>query len=225
MKREEYEMVTGANIVAKAQEFLGQPNSDGIDGNGVHPWAFWCEAFVEMVHEQCGLIRVRYPTALVHARSMDLSPGRAPEGAMIFFGTDFFFPDGHVAISLGDGSCIGTVTDGSGVGVRNFNETTNGYLGWAYHPGVDVAMAPTSTYFADGNPFGEIPVKTPFWGRWHQLDALGLALPTYGWPKAEEITTADGRRIQQFERGWLGIGDGQSPWNVVTLMPNEVPAQ
>ncbi len=113
-------MVTPQDVVDKAMSFVGQPNSDGSDGNHPlhHPWAFWCEAFVEMVHEQLGLTRVRRDSALAHAQALNLSGGPAPAGAMVFFGTAFFPEDGHVAISLGDGTCVGTVTDGTGVGIR-----------------------------------------------------------------------------------------------------------
>jgi hypothetical protein len=217
------EMVTGMDIMNKAAAFIGQPDSNGIDGNGLHPWSLWCEAFVEMVHEQCGLTRVRYPSALSHARSMNLSPGRAPVGAMVFFGTDFYFPDGHISIATGDGRCLGTVTDGTGVGFRNWNETTTGYLGWAYHAGIVTSVQVQTTFFADGNPFGNIPLKPPFWGRWHQLDQQGLALPIFGWPKATERVVG-GRRMQEFERGWLATGEGQNPWDVVTLLKSEWPA-
>jgi hypothetical protein len=135
-------VVTGQDVVDKAAEFIGQRDSNGIDGNGPHPWAFWCEAFVEMVHEQLGLHRVRRETALAHAAAVALKAGRAPIGAMVFFGTEFFQDGGHVAISTGDGGCIGTVTDGMGVDRRQLNETTRGYLGWAYHPGVRPGAVP-----------------------------------------------------------------------------------
>jgi hypothetical protein len=83
---------------------------------------------------------------------------------------------------------------------------------------------PPDTFFISGNPFGQVPVKVPFWNRWHALDAVGLALPTLGFAKVAETTTAAGRRVQQFERGWLGLQDADDPWNVVTLMPDEVAA-
>ncbi|MCA1723035.1 MAG: hypothetical protein LC748_02020, partial [Thermomicrobia bacterium] len=78
------------------------------------------------------------------------------------------------------------------------------------------------TFFVDGNPKGNIPVKIPFWNRWHLLDTQGLALPTLGYPVAPE-QSVNGRRVQEFERGWLGLQDAPEPWNVVTLFPSEWP--
>src|SRR5262245_22777951 len=123
MRQRRQTMVTPQAVVNEAMSYIGQARSDGRDGNQPpdHPWAFWCEAFVEMVHEQVGLVRVRRDSALAHAQALSLAPGPAPAGALVFFGTAFFPEDGHVAISLGDSTCVGTVTDGTGVGIRPLN--------------------------------------------------------------------------------------------------------
>lgn len=86
----------------------------------------------------------------------------------------------------------------------------------------DAPSAPT-VYFAPDNPYGPVAMQTPFWNRWHTLDALGLALPMMGYPSASERTLTNGRRIQRFERGWFGTQDAPNPWNIVALLPTEWP--
>jgi hypothetical protein len=78
------------------------------------------------------------------------------------------------------------------------------------------------TFFVDGNPHGQIPMKVPFWNRWHYMDTLGLALPMVGYPVAAEVTVG-GRRMQECERGWLGTQEAPDPWNVVMLLRDEWP--
>jgi cell wall-associated NlpC family hydrolase len=50
-----------------------------------------------------------------------------PRGALVFYSWE---NDGHVGISLGDGSYMGTLTQGPNTGVRPIQSPT--YLGWAY---------------------------------------------------------------------------------------------
>jgi hypothetical protein len=77
-------------------------------------------------------------------------------------------------------------------------------------------------FFQPDNPYGQIPVKVPFWNRWNALSDLGLALPMMGYAKeAERIV--NGRRMQRFERGWYGTQDAPNPWDIVALFPEEWP--
>jgi N-acetyl-anhydromuramyl-L-alanine amidase AmpD len=85
------------------------------------------------------------------------------------------------------------------------------------------APSAAAVYFAPDNPYGPVAMQPPFWNRWHALDALGLALPMMGYPSATERTLTNGRRIQQFERGWFGTQDAPDPWNIVALLPTEWP--
>ncbi len=94
----------------------------------------------------------------------------------------------------------------------------------------DAATAPPAVpptplaFYVGNNPYGAVPVRPPFWNRWHYLDDLGLALPTMGYPIEPERTGANGRRIQRFERGWYATQPAADPWDVVALPPAEYPA-
>ncbi len=88
-----------------------------------------CEQAVENAFGTSG----RYPSARVnwntrvnagHARTPALA---APRGALVFYDTG---PNGHVAISLGDGSVASTSTQGE-IGVVPISYFRNP-LGWAY---------------------------------------------------------------------------------------------
>ena len=76
-------------------------------------------------------------------------------------------------------------------------------------------------FYVPNNPHGQVPVRNPLWSRWKVLDDQGLALPMIGYPMAP-AQDAGGRPIQRFERGWLALGDGQPPWDVVMLRLDEI---
>lgn len=155
-------VVTGADIIAKARTYVGQPNSDGIDGNTPwnHPWAFWCESFTESIPRSLGLPIPRYVSAVAHGRSIDLNVADPPEnGAWVFMDERFFAPDGHVFFWDAErGQALGTVTDGKGVGYRNWGPQTFGYMGWAMPDGAGEAVAPvipvvSGNLVIPGNPY------------------------------------------------------------------------
>jgi len=91
----------------------------------------------------------------------------------------------------------------------------------------NLAPGPVSSvvFSVPENPYGAIAMEPPFWNRWHALDRVGLALPMMGYPQAVERILPNGRRVQQFERGWFGTQDAPDPWNVVALFPSEWPTE
>jgi hypothetical protein len=216
-------MVNASAVIQMAQTQVGHPYSGTYDAlNGNHPWAYWCQSLVEATHRNLGLTVTPQSSAVVAAGAHDLQPGRAPAGAAIWFGTSFYFPDGHTAISMGDGTCIGTLTDGSGIGYRTWNETTTGYLGWAYYDGVvaDEDIIPTpdpppaSFYVQPDNPYSpdangnEVGIGGGFM-RYYQSVAAGIdPMVVTGFAMANEhdatVTDDDGtarqRTIQRFQR-------------------------
>jgi hypothetical protein len=222
--------VYGEDVIAKARQYIGQATSDGtLDSwNGSHPWAFWCEAFTEGIPASLGLVTTHYESAAGHLDAITaaglLQQGTPEHGAWCLFGRTFD-PNGHICFwDSGKQQYLGTLTDGTGIGYHDQSWTAS-LAGWCRVPGVLAPYRSTSssdTFFVDGNPHGQIPMKVPFWNRWHYMDTLGLALPMIGYPVAAEVTVG-GRRVQQCERGWLGTQDAADPWNVVMLLRDEWP--
>lgn len=88
-------------------------------------------------------------------------------------------------------------------------------------PAPDAGAEPS--FYQDGNPYGQVPIKGKFWARYNFLEQTqpGLGLATYGYAKKSE--EFHGRWMQLFERAAMATGDGQDPWDVVTLAPSEWP--
>jgi hypothetical protein len=93
-------------------------------------WSGWCETFAEVVYGK----RFRYSSAIANYRDLAnrglIRGGVPPRGALVFYNNN---PDGHVAISTGNGSVISTI----GFSYNRYPVSRNsytyfsGYLGWA----------------------------------------------------------------------------------------------
>jgi hypothetical protein len=114
---------TGGNAsVARiaVRHYGEQVRPDGV------PWVGWCEMFAENVLSEAGIPQPRYATAIADAVSAPLYRGRAPAGSLVFF-DQRADPNGHVGVSLGDGTMLSAL--GSGI-VRSAYESWPSYLGW-----------------------------------------------------------------------------------------------
>jgi hypothetical protein len=133
--------VSGDAIATEALTQRGQTWAGTYDThNGNHPWYLWCQSFVERVHEHAGITGPFYASAADCGRAME-ALGRlhrgdtnAPRGAVLFWDEQFWADGGHTAISLGDGTFVGT-TD-QGIQIRSGWQSSAGYMGWAFRPGV-----------------------------------------------------------------------------------------
>ncbi len=220
-------IVTGPNVLAEALRWVGATRREQFDATNGEGGVFgFCEAFVESCHERLGLVRVRYATALafLNDAAIPTHPLPAPAGSCVLFGraTD---PAGHVAISDGSGGMIGTTANGVA-----HTPIWAGSVGWQWYPGVAAdAGVPSESRVADaratiaGNPYGAVLLHPPFGERWRRLDALGLAFLTLGYAVEPPVTLATGRVMQRFERAVLATSGGDAPWDVVSLLLDEVP--
>lgn len=227
-------MVTPTDVLTTGVTQYGQPYSGSYDSlNGNHQWAYWCLAYVESTHRNLGLYVTPQSSAYNAGLSMNLNSGRAPLGAAMFFGQEFYYPDGHVALSLGNGACLGTLTDGTGVGVKYWNETTYGYMGWTYYEGVTIDVPddipPTNFYVQPDNPHqvnseAEIGIGGGFLRYYNSIAAGQEPMTVLGYAVANEVDATildvDGtsytRTIQEFERGILQYCPENSfPWDII----------
>jgi hypothetical protein len=241
------EGVYGEDIINKARTYIGQAYSDGIDGNTPrnHQWAYWCEAFAESIPRSLGLDIPRRGSATAKGRAylaqgLGHTNGEPTHGAHVIFGPSFYAVDGD-GDGEGDGHIgfydkerkmlLGTVTDGSGIGYRDWGVNTPGFLCWATIPGV-VAEYRTSApapvvpvYLQPSNPNGAVPLAEKFWARFDYLERMqtGLGYAQMGFAKAPAITLPDGRLAQRFQRGWFAVTTDADPWDVVALFPEEWP--
>lgn len=249
--------VYGEDLVAKFQTQIGHARSGDYDRlNGDHPWAFFCEAGAESTGRQCGLSVVPRPSALAKynaALSQGLIQQGTPEhGAQVFFGLAFFSPDGHTGLWDADrGQLLGTLTDGSGVGYRNWGPQTPGYVGWMRIPGVvgarrpapanapppQVSHPPMGEFFCPApnphdphpdDPQRRIGITGAFLTLYRSAGAMALQI--WGLPLANEqqavVCEADGRQrqmaIQRFERGTILYDPtAPPPWNAVAALETQ----
>jgi hypothetical protein len=229
-------MVTGDAVVEMARSQIDHYYSGDYDLlNGNHEWPWWCESYVESTHRQLGLDVSPQESALSASRAYPLQQGRPPAGAAMFFYSDngSWSQWGHTAISLGDGSCVGTVTDSRGVAVNWWNETTPGFLGYYLYPGVadrEPDPPPAYSYRVPDNPYEtedcpEIIIGGGFYQRWQSVGADPLVV--LGYPMGNEhqaLCASPGetpiqRTVQYFERAIL-IYDATvaAPWDVTTAL-------
>jgi hypothetical protein len=241
---EEIDVVVNASaVVAMAETQVGHAHSGDFDRhNGNHPWPYWCLALVESSHRNLGLHVPAQVSAYRAGLSFDLEQGPPPVGAAVFFNQEFYWPDGHVGISVGGGRLLGTLTDGSGVGYMFWNEHTRGFMGWTYYPGVvadriEGERAPDRWLVQDNNPYQEsqpevIGIGGGFLRYYNSLSIGAEPLVVLGYAMAREtqafVTDDDGagqrreRTIQRFQRATLIYQPEQPfPHDVVAALFNQ----
>jgi hypothetical protein len=125
--------------VPGAEKAIAYAQNPGINPNtGTNEWAYWCLALVNQAYGggTDGMLRAETATGAYnnYANAGRIqTEGNPPRGALVFFdykgqdGVDY----GHVGISMGDGTYIGTTTDGTNTGVRSIDGNLP-YKGWAY---------------------------------------------------------------------------------------------
>jgi CHAP domain len=129
---------TSATTIPGAEKAIAYAENPGINPNtGTNDWAYWCLALVNQAYGggTDGMLRAETATGAFNNyqnAGRIQTEGDPPRGALVFFdyqgkdGVDY----GHVGISLGDGTYIGTTTDGTNTGVRSINGSLP-YKGWA----------------------------------------------------------------------------------------------
>jgi hypothetical protein len=129
---------TSATSIPGAEKAIAYAENPGINPNtGTNDWAYWCLALVNQAYGggTNGMLRAETATGAFNNyqnAGRIQTEGTPPRGALVFFdyqgkdGVDY----GHVGISLGDGTYIGTTTDGTNTGVRPINGNLP-YKGWA----------------------------------------------------------------------------------------------
>lgn len=121
-----------------AEKAIAYAENPGINPNtGTNDWAYWCLALVNQAYGggTNGMLRAETATGAFNnyqSAGRIQTEGNPPRGALVFF--DYQGKDGvnygHVGISLGDGTYIGTTTDGTNTGVRPLDGNLP-YKGWA----------------------------------------------------------------------------------------------
>jgi hypothetical protein len=129
---------TSATSIPGAEKAIAYAENPGINPNtGTNDWAYWCLALVNQAYGggTNGMLRAETATDAFNnyqSAGRIQTEGNPPRGALVFF--DYQGKDGvnygHVGISLGDGTYIGTTTDGTNTGVRPINGNLP-YKGWA----------------------------------------------------------------------------------------------
>ena len=245
--------VYGEDIITLVRGMVGQPNStaDFDRLNGVHPWAYYCEALAEAAPRALGLSEVARASAVAklaaaHAQGIVHTDTPPEHGAWVFFDTAFYAPDGHIAFWDADlGQVLGTVTDGTGIGYRHWGPQTTGYAGWCRVPGVVGARRSASPDISHpvmeqnlvlpGNPFNRgvkndprrrIGIGGGFLKRYRETPN---ATAVFGWPMENErqaLVTTDGvtkqMTIQRFERATMLFDPhAPPPWDVVVALATQ----
>ncbi len=213
---------TGQSVADAATRHLGDVRESDAR-NGTYAVAGMCQAFVQDVYAECGVTVPTYPDAGSAGDAVPLTAGMPPVGAQIFLRGAGWSAHDHTGLHIGGGRVVSALAS---VTISDGWLALPTYRGWWLPPGVLAAppVADTAPATAPGNPYGAVAMPGPFAARWRLLDAQGLALPMLGYPVAAVTTLASGRRVQRFERGWLGTQDAPAPWDVVQLLPREVPA-
>lgn len=236
------------DVLAQAITQFHHPRSGSFDQiNGDHPWAYYCLAYTESCNRNTGINVPPQYNAVGAGRSFMLQPGRAPAGAAIFFDEAFYWPDGHAAVALGNGLCLTTLTDGTGVGIRAWNENSIGYMGWCFYPGMtgdpddfdprpqEPDPPPPAWYVQPNNPFltpdGEECGIGGGFLRFYKSVSLGqepMTVLGYAMNREEAATVTDPdgtvfeRTVQRFQRGTLIYqAENDFPWDVVVAMPTQ----
>lgn len=230
-------VVTNYDLVRVARAHVGETYNDmtldpwnrSLWGDK-SPWAGECEAFGEGVPAFLGVPVVHHADAAecvdaVQAQGLAQTSWPPKHGAACGWGRTF---DQHGHRCWWDAEremFITTIITPPSVGYYYSDFWRNALACWWEVPGVtylDAAPAPPvpPEYLIPNNPYGPIPLKAPFATRWQALDTLGLALPQIGYAMAPE-TTVNGRRVQRFERGWLGTQNSPAPFDVVMLTDSD----
>lgn len=245
--------VYGEDLIAKLKTQIGSPRSGAYDAlNGDHVWAYWCEAAVESTARNCDIDVTPRGSALLKMQAAQdqglLNTTDPPEhGAQVFMDTRFYAPDGHTFLWDDDRKqALGTLTDGTGVGYRDWGPQTFGYAGWMRIPGVvgarrsvpvpsPPAPAPSTNLVIPDNPYNagrvapnEIGVGGGMRRRWEEMPN---PLPEMGFPVRNEeqvlVTETDGRTSkqrtgQEFQRGWrIYIPENAPPFDIVAPLTGQ----
>lgn len=215
---------SGQNVADAATRHLGETRESDAR-NGTYAVAGMCQAFVQDVYAECGVTIPTYPDAAGAGDAVTLTPGMPPVGAQIFLRGAGWSAHDHTGLHVGGGRVVSALAS---ITMSDGWLALPTYRGWWLPPGVLAAAPPVASAVTGvtvpGNPYGVVAMPGAFAARWRLLDAQGLALPMLGYPMAAVTTLASGRRVQRFERGWLGTQDAPAPWDVVQLLPRELPA-
>lgn len=214
---------TAARLVNLALHHLGDTTLRD-DRNGTVPTAGMCQAWVQDLYAEAGISIPTYPSAKAAGDAVPLGKGLPPLAAQVFMAGPGWSVFDHTGVHVGGGRVVSAL---AAITLSDGWLDLETYRGWWLPDGLTsspVATADTrAPQTAAGNPYGPVPMLHPFWSRWAALARQGLALPMMGYPVAAETTTASGRRIQQYERGWYGTQDAPGPWDCVQLLPREAP--
>ena len=115
--------VTGAQILAEAQKYLGTPYLSG----GASPAGFDCSGFVYYVLKQLGYSPSRTPAAQFNLGT-NVSKDNLKIGDIVFFANTYISGISHVGIYAGNGQFIHSPNSRSTV---SYSDLTSGY--WANH--------------------------------------------------------------------------------------------
>lgn len=115
--------VTGAQILAEAQKYLGTPYVYG----GASPSGFDCSGFVYYVLKQLGFSPYRTP-ADQYKHGTSVSKDNLKPGDIVFFANTYASGISHVGIYAGNGQFIHSPNSRSTV---SYSDLTSGY--WANH--------------------------------------------------------------------------------------------
>jgi len=237
--------VSGTDLIAMFETQIGHPYSGDYDTlNGNHAWAYFCEAGVESTGRQCGLTITPQGSAtgagLIAAVGGILQQSPPEHGGVIVFGPSFYYPWGHTGYWNADRQqLLGTLTDGTGVGYKNWGPWTAGYAGWyalpgstpGYHGAAPEPLPPAeirvqdNPYESDGNA---IIIGGGFFRLWQSLAPDPLVVLGYPMRNEQQAVVRDAggleqdRTVQYFERGILLYqAENAYPWDCVVALRSQ----